>query len=83
MKTFILSAMYAAIVTQSEGCDVIKRLTGKEWPEVPVGTRRFLIIAAVWSAIVLFLIARYLLTESNNRINERDGEVSDERDFRS
>jgi hypothetical protein len=24
-----------------------------------------------------------LLTKSNNRINERDGKVSDERDFRS
>jgi len=83
MKTLILAIMYAAIVTQSDGCNIIKRLTGKQWPEVPLGTRRFLVIAAVWSAIVLFLIARYLLTESNNRINERDGEVSDERDFRS
>jgi hypothetical protein len=83
MKTLITAAMYAAIVTQSEGCDIIKRLTGKPWPEVPFGTRRFLVIAAVWSAIVLFLIARYLLTKSNNRINERDGKVSDERDFRS
>jgi hypothetical protein len=67
MKTFILAAMYAAIVTQSEGCGVIKRLTGKEWPEVPVGTRRFLIIAGVWGAMILFLIARYLLTAPNDR----------------
>ena len=75
--------MYAAIVTTNDGCDLVKKYTGKEWSEVPLGTRRFLVIAAVWSAIVLFLIARYLLTESNNRINERHREVSDERDFRS
>ena len=83
MKSLLLCIIYAATVTGSDGCNIIKRLTGKQWPEVPLGTRRFLVIAAVWSAIVLFLIARYLLTESNNRINERNGEVSDERDFRS
>jgi hypothetical protein len=67
MKSLILAAIYAAIVTQSEGCDIIKRLTDKEWQEVPVGTRRFMIIAGIWGAAIIFLILRYLLTAPNDR----------------
>jgi len=62
MKSITLALMYAAIVTQSEGCDIIKKLTGKEWQDVEPGTKRFLIIAGIWGTMILILIARYLLT---------------------
>jgi hypothetical protein len=62
MKSLTLALAYAIVVTQSEGCNVIKKLTGKEWPEVPYGTKRFLIVAVLWGAMILVLILRDLFT---------------------
>jgi Ni/Fe-hydrogenase subunit HybB-like protein len=66
MKTLILAVMYAAIVTQSEGCDVIKDLTGREWHDLPTGTKAFLIVAAIWGAGILILIGDYLTTKHDD-----------------
>ncbi len=70
MKSITLALMYAAIVTKAEGCDIIKKLTGKEWHDVPYGTKRFLIIAAAWGAMILFLIIRDFLTEPSSTQNK-------------
>jgi hypothetical protein len=67
MKTLILAAIYAAIVTQAEGCDVIKDLTGREWNDLPAGTKAFLIIAAIWGAGILILIGDYLTTKQDDK----------------
>jgi len=67
MKTFILAAIYAAIVTKSEGCDVIKDLTGREWHDLPTGTKAFLIVAAIWGAGILILIGDYLTTKQDDQ----------------
>lgn len=66
MKTLTLAIIYAAITTQADGCNIIKWLTGREWPEVPPGTQRFLVIAGIWGLVILALIARYLLTSPNS-----------------
>lgn len=70
MKPLITAVVYAAIVTQSEGCDIIKKLTGKEWPDVPVGTKRMFVISGVVLAWILFMIARYLLTSRTGGLPE-------------
>jgi hypothetical protein len=67
MKTLILAIMYAAIVTQAEGCDVIKDLTGREWHELPGGTKALLIVAAIWGSGILILIGDYLTTKQDDQ----------------
>jgi hypothetical protein len=62
MKPKIISAIYLAIVTNSEGCDILKKLTNKSWHEYPLGTKRTMIIAAIWGTMILVLIARDILT---------------------
>ena len=59
--------MYAAIVTQAEGCDLVKKYTGKEWSELPAGTKAFLIVAAIWGAGILILIGDYLTTKQDDQ----------------
>lgn len=64
MKTFILAAIYAAIVTGSEGCDIIKRMTGREWPELDGGTKAMFWIMGISLAVMLFFIGQYLASPS-------------------
>jgi len=61
MKTLISAIMYAAIVTTNDGCDLVKKYTGKEWSELPGGTKFFLIFAAFWGVAILILITDYLI----------------------
>lgn len=62
MKSIILTAIGAAMITQSCGCDVLKKLTGKSWHEYPVGTKRVMIIVAIWGLMILTLIAIDIFT---------------------
>lgn len=64
MKTILASLMYAAIVTQSEGCDIVKKMTGREWIELPDGTKGILLIAGIGLALMLFFIRQYLTSPS-------------------
>lgn len=61
MKSFLMAAMYAAIVTQGDSCDLVKKYTGKEWHELPSGTKWAMIIAAIWGIGILILIGDYLM----------------------
>lgn len=61
MKSLLLAAMYAAIVTGSDGCDLVKKYTGKEWGDLPGGTKFIMIFAAFWGIAILILIADYIL----------------------
>lgn len=61
MKTLITAIMYAAMVTTNDGCNLVKKYTGKEWSELPGGTKFFLIFAAFWGVAILILITDYLI----------------------
>jgi hypothetical protein len=67
MKTLITAAIYAAIVTTNDGCDLVKKYTGKEWSDLPAGTKAVLIVAAIWGAGILILIGDYLTTKRDDQ----------------
>lgn len=57
MKTLILAAIYAAIVTQSEGCNIIKKYTGREWDELPILDRSVYIVGCLVFLFILIMAA--------------------------
>jgi hypothetical protein len=65
MKSILVWIIYAAIISQSKGCDIIKKITGREWHEIPKFTKGFMIFMSLWGLIIFTLIAIYLIAPSS------------------
>ncbi len=69
MKNINILLIYWAVVTNAQGCDILKKATGKSWHEYNLGTKRFMIIAAIWGLMIFVLIGNYILTTPNRKRN--------------
>jgi len=69
MKNINILSIYYSVITNAQGCDILKKVTGKSWHEYPIGTKRAMIIAAIWGLMIFVLIGNYILTTPNRKRN--------------
>ncbi len=61
MKTTLIALILGAITVQQDGCDLIKKYTGKEWSELSDFTRFMMIFAGIWGLAIIIAIIEFLM----------------------